>query len=125
MLIHQQDYLMIDLERSKDQERRWDHQGDGFMLTFTLQVNGKLMRHKQRMYVYTSKQMNDIKKSNNNCNMPREDDWYIIWEYWPIYAVLDLLHDMWYNIKENEDDHSYRGIMPKLHEEINDYYNVD
>lgn len=117
---------MIDLEKTKDTEYRGATQGEWFKLTFTLQVNGKLMRSTHRIYIYTGEDMNKMhSKSDDTDCVWYEKDSRVISDYWPIYAILDLLHDIGYNLKENEHDHSYRGIMPKLHTAINEYYNIE
>lgn len=125
MLIHQQDYLVIDLEKNNDERRHWDIKWEWFSLILTLQVNGKLMRSKQTIFVFTGEQMNAINKLKGDCNVMWEKDAHFIFDYAPIYATFNLLHDLWYNLKQNEQDYSYRGIMPKLQEAIDDYYQVD
>lgn len=125
MLIHQQDYLVIDLEKNNDQRRHWDIKWEWFSLILTLQVNGKLTRSKQTIFVFTGEQMNTINKINKQEDVYRERDARVISDYSPIYATFNLLHDLWYNLKQNEQDYSYRGIMPKLQEAIDDYYQVN
>jgi hypothetical protein len=122
MLIHQQDYLVIDLEKNNDLRRHGDIKWEWFSLMLTMQVNGKLNRSKHTIFVFTGEQMNMKNKTDDDCNIHWDPKSYVIDEYWPIYAIFNLLHDIGYNLKENEQDYSYRGILPKIQEAIVDYY---
>jgi hypothetical protein len=83
------------------------------------------MRSKQTVFVFTGEQINTINKLKEDEDAIRECNARVISDYSPIYATLNLLHDLGYNLKENEHDYSYRGIMPKLQKAIDDYYQVD
>jgi hypothetical protein len=83
------------------------------------------MRSKQTVFVFTGEQINTINKLKEDEDAIRECNARVISDYSPIYSTLNLLHDLGYNLKENEHDYSYRGIMPKLQKAIDDYYQVD
>jgi hypothetical protein len=66
--------------------------------------------------------MNTIHKSDKECNVHREPKSRVIDDYAPIYAILDFLNNIGYSLKKDENDYSYNGILPKIHDEIEDFY---
>lgn len=117
MLIHQQDYLIIDLEKSNrrylyDNETHPDVYGYWVRLVFTAQVNGKLKKAELEIEVFS---LDAYKKYFHQENTASSlDHAWMVKDFMPIYAVLDMLNSFGYSLKDNMFDSAYWGIIDKI-----------
>lgn len=130
MLIHQSDFIIINLEKVQDKyyhsyfkeewnsAEKWEVVWDWFSLVFTIQINWKIKRSEHRFEVLSKENWIKLYWEKDE---PNPISWYYIKDYSWIYATLNLLSDLWYNLKEWEFENYYK-ITSKIEEEIKYYY---
>lgn len=107
MLIYKSKFLIIEAEKSwkwDDLENNWDI----FWVSFFIQSNWQLRRHKMYLDIKPPYETEDTKDSQ-----------YWLCNYNGIYEAIDILDDLWYELKDHATDYS---IVDMLIKEINNYY---
>lgn len=81
-------------------------------LVITAQINGKLRRSILDLEVLPLKSFNKLHNQENQWSS--EDRPMMINDYHWLYAVLDMLHDFGYKLKDNQFDQEYMWIIKKI-----------
>jgi hypothetical protein len=130
MLIHQSDFIIINLEKAQDKyhhsyfkqewdlAEKWEVIWDWFCLVFNIQINWKIKRAEYRFEVQSQEDYYKLNPEKSNDPDIKE---YVIIDYRWIYATLWILTDLWYNLKNGEFENHYK-IISKIEEEIVYYY---
>jgi len=133
MLIHQSDFIIINLEKVQDKyyhhyqsldnddcitskEVIWDW----FCLVFNIQINWKIKRAEYRFEVQSKDDYYRL-STNKNIEVEIESKNHVIVDYRWIYATLWILRDLWYDFKVGQYE-NFNNIISKIEEEIGYYY---
>lgn len=136
MLIYKSDYLVIDLESTPDDDsyELWTiHpvKPDNFDLSFSVQINGKIKRTSVEVRMIRN---DDLVKYFSRGQFPPskwigkslELHWNI--SYNAVLYALKIFDDLWYWLKENKNDHSFKKIVDSIEMELDSWYinnNID